>query len=68
MNGSSDIRSLADYLQKNNFAVKAILSPTVKKGHERIRFSIHSFNTEEQIADLFNKISEYSLSPAPLPS
>lgn len=68
MNGSSDIRSLADYLQKNNFAVKAIVSPTVKKGYERIRFSIHSFNTEEQIADLFKKIREYQLLPAPLPS
>jgi 8-amino-7-oxononanoate synthase len=65
MNGSSDIRSLADYLQKNNFAVKAILSPTVKKGYERIRFSIHSFNTEAQIADLFKKIGEHNFLPAP---
>jgi 8-amino-7-oxononanoate synthase len=59
LGGSEEIKSLAKYLQQNNFAVKAILSPTVKKGNERIRFSIHSFNTEEQIDELFRKIEEY---------
>lgn len=65
LHGSAEIKSLAEYLQQNNFAVKAILSPTVKKGYERIRFSIHSFNTEEQIDELFRKIDEYLIQNLP---
>lgn len=32
--------------------VRAILSPTVPKGEERLRISLHSFNTEDQIRSL----------------
>jgi 8-amino-7-oxononanoate synthase len=41
---------LASLLQSNKFAVKPILSPTVKAGEERLRICIHAFNTEEEIA------------------
>lgn len=43
---------LAKRLQENNFAVKAILSPTVPKGQERIRICLHAFNTKDEIEKL----------------
>lgn len=44
--------SKATYLQNNHFAVKAILSPTVPEGQERLRICIHAFNTEAEITEL----------------
>ena len=55
--GNDMVKSIADELQKNNFAVKAILSPTVPKGKERLRICLHSFNTIEQIDALFESVS-----------
>jgi 8-amino-7-oxononanoate synthase len=43
-------------LIKKGFFVKAILSPTVPVGTERLRVSIHSFNTKEQIDGLIKAI------------
>jgi 8-amino-7-oxononanoate synthase len=43
----------ADLLEKqlaqNNIYVKAIKSPTVKEGTERLRFCLHAFNTKQEI-------------------
>ena len=39
-------------LLDNNFFVKAILSPTVKKGFERLRICFHDYNTLEEIDNL----------------
>ena len=49
---------LATYLQKGGFDVRPILSPTVKKGSERVRICIHSFNTETDIQQLGSLIAE----------
>ncbi len=44
---------LADELEKllaqKNIYAKAIKSPTVKEGTERVRFCLHAFNTKEEI-------------------
>jgi 8-amino-7-oxononanoate synthase len=58
---SEILRSLANHLQQHDFGVKAILSPTVKSGTERIRFSIHRFNTDEEMDELFLRIKEHLL-------
>ena len=50
--GVDNALNLAKQLQENNFAVKAILSPTVPEGQERIRICIHAFNTKEEIEKL----------------
>ncbi len=50
--GVDNALNLAKVLQENNFAVKAILSPTVPEGLERIRICIHAFNTKEEIEKL----------------
>lgn len=50
------IKSIENQLKKQNIAVKAIYSPTVPKGKERLRICIHSFNTKEEILVLLNQI------------
>lgn len=46
------IVQLAQYLHQNGIFAKAILSPTVPRGMERIRICLHSFNTFEEIDKL----------------
>ncbi|MBF4472662.1 aminotransferase class I/II-fold pyridoxal phosphate-dependent enzyme [Flavobacterium sp. HJJ] len=50
--GNKKVKSIAASLQQNGFDVKAILSPTVPEGQERLRFCIHSFNSKEEISSL----------------
>lgn len=45
-------------LLNNGYFVKAILSPTVAVGTERLRISIHAFNTKKEIDGLINLIQE----------
>lgn len=54
--GNSDARAMANHLQIHGFFVKAILSPTVPKGSERIRICLHSFNTFEDIDRLIQAV------------
>ncbi|MFN6074726.1 MAG: aminotransferase class I/II-fold pyridoxal phosphate-dependent enzyme [Fluviicola sp.] len=42
-------KDLAQKLQENGFAVKAILPPTVPEGGQRLRICIHQFNSESEI-------------------
>jgi 8-amino-7-oxononanoate synthase len=49
-------KNVAINLQQNLFVVKAIYSPTVKKGEEGIRICIHSFNTKEEILNFCKTI------------
>ncbi len=53
-------KSIENQLISNGFFVKAILSSTVAVGTERLRISLHSFNTKEQITHLISHISELS--------
>lgn len=50
--GNEKVKTIAVKLQQNGFDVKAILSPTVSEGQERLRFCIHSYNTSEEISSL----------------
>ena len=47
--GNEFVKKVAKQITEAGFDVKAILSPTVPKGKERIRICLHSFNTPEQI-------------------
>jgi 8-amino-7-oxononanoate synthase len=47
---------LEKQLAKNNIYVKAIKSPTVKEGTERLRFCLHAFNTKQEIDLLIEQI------------
>ena len=54
--GNEKARAVASQLQQNGFDVKAILSPTVPEGQERLRICLHSFNTEGQIRELLQSL------------
>ena len=50
-------KSIENQLISKGFFVKAILSPTVAVGTERLRISIHSFNTKDQIDSLIDTLN-----------
>ena len=59
LNSNQKAQALAQHLQETGFDVRAILSPTVAVGAERIRMCLHSFNTPEQISLLTATINNY---------
>lgn len=48
----------ASKLQSKGFDVRAILSPTVPAGKERLRICLHSYNTDEQIKSLIEHLKD----------
>lgn len=50
--GNERVKRIASQLQQLGFDVKPILSPTVPKGAERLRFCLHSYNTREEIKEV----------------
>jgi len=47
----------ATYLQNLCFDVRAIMSPTVAEGSERIRICLHAYNTPDEVTSLANEIN-----------
>lgn len=56
--GNEKVKHIASQLQEKGFEVKAILSPTVPEGQERLRFCIHSYNTEKEMQDVLTELSK----------
>jgi 8-amino-7-oxononanoate synthase len=56
--GNEKVKSIATKLQENGFDVKAILSPTVPEGQERLRFCLHSYNSEKEITEVLRLLSK----------
>ncbi|MEI7595446.1 MAG: pyridoxal phosphate-dependent aminotransferase family protein [Bacteroidota bacterium] len=50
--GNGFVKEIASNIRIKGYDVRAIMSPTVPKGKERLRICIHSFNTKEQIDEL----------------
>ncbi len=50
--GNDNVKNIANLLQEKGFEVKAILSPTVPEGQERLRFCLHSYNSEKEITEV----------------
>ena len=57
--GNEKVKSIANQLQEKGFNVKAILSPTVPQGQERLRICLHSYNSAKEISDVVHCL--YSL-------
>ncbi|RKS55211.1 8-amino-7-oxononanoate synthase [Gillisia mitskevichiae] len=57
--GNDEVKSIATQIQNKGFNVKPILSPTVPKGLERLRFCLHSYNTKEEIKDLLELLATF---------
>ncbi|AOW08924.1 aminotransferase class I/II-fold pyridoxal phosphate-dependent enzyme [Flavobacterium gilvum] len=57
--GNEKVKSIAHSLQQNGFDVKAILSPTVPEGQERLRFCLHSYNSKEEMTKVLTLLSTF---------
>lgn len=60
--GNENVTSIAEKLQEKGFDVKAILSPTVPEGQERLRFCLHSYNSPEEISEVLQLLSVFIFS------
>lgn len=56
--GNQNVKYIAQQLQEAGFDVRAILSPTVPEGQERLRFCLHSYNTHSQIQAVLQQLSQ----------
>jgi 8-amino-7-oxononanoate synthase len=57
--GNQNVKSIANQLQEKGFDVKAILSPTVPEGQERLRFCLHSYNSRQEISEVLALLSTF---------
>ncbi|MDD5149044.1 MAG: pyridoxal phosphate-dependent aminotransferase family protein [Flavobacterium sp.] len=57
--GNEKVKSIANQIQEKGFDVKAILSPTVPEGQERLRFCLHSYNSKEEISEVLALLSTF---------
>lgn len=60
--GNEKVKSVAAALQQNGFDVKAVLSPTVPVGQERLRFCLHSYNSREEITKVLTLLNTFVFS------
>ena len=58
LNSNELARKTAARLQNAGLDIRAILSPTVPAGTERLRICLHSFNTADEIELLINTLKE----------
>lgn len=54
--GNGKVRAVAASLREEGFDVKAILSPTVPEGQERLRICLHTYNSLEEIESLIGSL------------
>lgn len=57
--GNENVKKIASILQQNGFEVKAILSPTVPEGQERLRICLHSYNTHRHILEVLTLLRDF---------
>lgn len=57
--GNENVKSIAAQLQLQGFDVKPILSPTVPEGQERLRFCLHSYNSESEISRVLELLATF---------
>jgi len=57
--GNEKVKAIATQLQENGFDVKAILSPTVPEGQERLRFCLHSYNSKKEISEVLRLLCTF---------
>jgi len=59
ISGNRNVKNIANQIQDNGFDVKPILSPTVPKGKERLRFCLHSFNSKKEITEVLALLATF---------
>lgn len=55
----SCVKNLQQQLEKEGFLTFAALAPTVKKGEERLRICLHSYNSSDEINQLSDLIKKH---------
>jgi len=55
---NTKVKNISASLLKAGYDVRAILSPTVPAGKERLRFCIHSFNSEKEIGGVLGELAK----------
>ncbi|WP_128759746.1 aminotransferase class I/II-fold pyridoxal phosphate-dependent enzyme [Leeuwenhoekiella aestuarii] len=58
ISGNERVKAISRKLKENGFDVKAILSPTVPAGQERLRFCLHSYNTQSEIETVLELLAK----------
>ena len=58
ISGNERVKALSKSLKEAGFDVKPIMSPTVAKGEERLRFCLHAYNTKAQIQKVLSTVKE----------
>lgn len=61
ISGNENVKSIAKKLEEKGFSVKPILSPTVPKGQERLRFCLHSYNSQEEISKVLKLLATFAM-------
>ncbi|GGI56484.1 aminotransferase class I/II-fold pyridoxal phosphate-dependent enzyme [Winogradskyella haliclonae] len=61
ISGNESVKNIAHQLQNKRFDVKPILSPTVPSGKERLRFCLHSYNSEQDITQVLELLATFAL-------
>lgn len=59
ISGNKNVKLIAKQLSEKGFNVKPILSPTVKKGEERLRFCLHSYNSFKEITSILENLATF---------
>ncbi|MCF6131739.1 aminotransferase class I/II-fold pyridoxal phosphate-dependent enzyme [Flavobacterium wongokense] len=57
--GNEKVRDVATQLQQKGFDVRPILSPTVPENQERLRFCLHSYNSENEITVVLELLATF---------
>ena len=59
LEGNERAKQVEKALQGSGFNVRAILSPTVPAGKERLRICLHTFNSDTEIKNLINILKQH---------
>ena len=59
LQGNEKVKAIAKKIQSQGYDVRAILSPTVPAGAERLRFCIHSYNSKDEITNVLNLLATF---------
>ncbi|KAB1156896.1 aminotransferase class I/II-fold pyridoxal phosphate-dependent enzyme [Flavobacterium luteum] len=57
--GNDNVKTAAKKIIECGYDVKAILSPTVPEGQERLRFCLHSYNSKQEISEVLRLLSTF---------
>ena len=57
--GNAKVKKVSLEFRAKGFDVRPILSPTVPQGKERLRFCLHSYNSEEEISKVLELLTTF---------